>query len=390
MSIACSGRQRWLMFHFVGWRRIAGQRHLGLHLLEALLDQRMRRLRRPVMRQVATERAGRVGRHPVAVATEQLPDRLLQRLALDVPERDVDGRMRQREDAARPAGIAGAIAQLAHDLLDPQRILADGELGQFLDGDLKAAGHLATIEGDADAFDAVVGAQAQRHDGPEAPGIVQRVRERVGFRNVQGRHFVADDLHGASIQWCGRELGKFYHEARAAAKTADHFPRDVGVMQQRRSAGEHGKRGLAVAGLQLQERGAGIPDVLFGPALGRHLEGKRRRVLRAADERQRFRQAPHGGTIDLHLFHSGILPGLGFRCRRTRLTRGAPAGHRSTGHQLDADPVGCGNITQQAAVGPVLERDREGRALRLQLVAESAQVAGVEEAEMVRAPFIMA
>ena len=152
MSIACSGRQRWLMSHislmsgpiasrttrtrrdFLGRRRIAGQRHLGLHLAKTLLQQDPRGALRLVVGEPAPQRAGGIGRHPVAMAAEQLPERLVERLALDVPQRDVDGRQRQGEDAARPAGIAGAGAQLGDDLLDAQRILADGERRQFVDG----------------------------------------------------------------------------------------------------------------------------------------------------------------------------------------------------------------------------------------------------------------
>ena len=37
-------------------------------------------------------------------------------------------------------------AQLGDDLLDAQRVLADGQRGEFLDRGMQAAGHLAAVE----------------------------------------------------------------------------------------------------------------------------------------------------------------------------------------------------------------------------------------------------
>ena len=111
-----------------------------------------------VVGQPAAQRAGGIGRHPVARAAEQLPQRLLQRLALDVPQRDVDRRQRQREDAAGPAGIAGGGAQLAQrsprSAAGPRRSISAPSSSTAR---AQRAGQRAAVEGEADALDAAVG-----------------------------------------------------------------------------------------------------------------------------------------------------------------------------------------------------------------------------------------
>ncbi len=77
-----------------------------------------------------------------------------------------------------------------------------------------------------------------------------------------------------------------------------------------RSTGEHGQCGLAVSWLQSKKQLAGFLDVLFGTTLGGRLEGNRSRMIRSADENQSFSQAPHGCTVDLCFFHSGVPPGF--------------------------------------------------------------------------------
>src|SRR3982750_2794660 len=125
MSIACSGRQRWLMSHIslmsgpiasrttrtrrtssagVGWPGSAiwvfiSRKPFWIRICAVRL----------VVRQAAAQRARGIGRHAIAMAAQKLPEGLVEGLALDVPQRGVDGRERQGEDAARPtAGIAGA------------------------------------------------------------------------------------------------------------------------------------------------------------------------------------------------------------------------------------------------------------------------------------------
>jgi len=74
----------------------------------------------------------------------------------------------------------------------------------------------------------------------------------------------------------------------------------------RRSFGEHGQCGPAVSRLQPEEQRAGFLDVLLGTALGGRREGKRRRMIRSADERQSLGQASHGRTVDFCLIHSEV------------------------------------------------------------------------------------
>ena len=65
---------------------------------------------------------------------------------------------------AGPAESPAASAQLAHDRLDAQRVLADGQRAEFIDGGAQRAGHGAAVERQADALDAAVGLHAQDDD----------------------------------------------------------------------------------------------------------------------------------------------------------------------------------------------------------------------------------
>ena len=223
--------------HFVGRRRIARQRHLGLHLLEALLHQDLRRPLRLTVGQAAPQRAGRIGRHPIPMAAQKLPQRLFQRLALDVPQRDVDGRRREGENPARPAGIAGAGAQFRGHRLDPQRIHADRQFGEFIDRPAQAAGHPAAVKRDRDALDAAVGAQFQRDDGAFAAFLLGHVGQRIVFGDGERDRLEAGDFHGRFLYYCpgmvqfGASAGD-----RAHATFVDHQRR--GVLGHRLFGGE--------------------------------------------------------------------------------------------------------------------------------------------------------
>ena len=89
--------------------------------------------------------------HPPA---QQFIDRHAQRLALDVPQRDVDGRDGRGEDALRREEAAAE--EHLPDVLDPRRVLADQQRLEVLD----RADHRQFAPGDArlaDAVDALVG-----------------------------------------------------------------------------------------------------------------------------------------------------------------------------------------------------------------------------------------
>ena len=85
-----------------------------------------------VERQVAPERAARIGRDALTCPAEQFPPRLAERLAADVPQRNVDRRQRQGEHSGRP-GAPGRGAQLGDDRLDPQGVLADRQRPEIVD-----------------------------------------------------------------------------------------------------------------------------------------------------------------------------------------------------------------------------------------------------------------
>ena len=104
-----------------------------------------------------------VGAHPVAVRrAEQLVDRLAERLALDVPERDVEAADRVDRDPA-PAEVDEAAVHLLPEPLDVERVLADQDVAQAhgnrvgarrLDERLDELGRRVDL---ADARDALVG-----------------------------------------------------------------------------------------------------------------------------------------------------------------------------------------------------------------------------------------
>src|SRR6185369_9623289 len=66
------------------------------------------------------------------------------------------------------------------------------------DGGMQAARQAAAIERDADAFDAGVGAQPNRHDGPLAAGFLRHVGQGIVLGDEQSGDFIALDLHGAT------------------------------------------------------------------------------------------------------------------------------------------------------------------------------------------------
>ena len=91
------------------------------------LDGREPFLDGPVDRRADLVRSPAANKHvqadPVArAAAEQLPDRQLERLALDVPEREIDRRDRRREQVA--AERSRAVDEVP-EVLDPERVRAD-------------------------------------------------------------------------------------------------------------------------------------------------------------------------------------------------------------------------------------------------------------------------
>ena len=134
---------------------------------------------------IAHQGAAGVGGGAVAVAAEQGVHRLVERLALQVPQRQVDSRHGQGENAAGP-GAAGRSAQLVGDALDVQRVLAHHEGAQRLDGFPQRLGQRAAEEGQPDARQPVVGAQFK---GDElARGVANRQPDHQGIISRRAQH----------------------------------------------------------------------------------------------------------------------------------------------------------------------------------------------------------
>ena len=80
---------------------LAGQSELHFDLLEPSLDQTTGSLGHLAVRHVSLKRATGVSGHPPPPSSKHLPQGLIQRLATDIPQGNVDGRKRQHEDAPR-------------------------------------------------------------------------------------------------------------------------------------------------------------------------------------------------------------------------------------------------------------------------------------------------
>ena len=137
-----------------------------------------------IEREVAHQRTARVGRHFVTRTAKQFRQRQIQRLALDVPQRNVDGRERQRENAAGPA-LPRCRAQFCQHRFDFQRVHTHGQLAQRLHGNAQRTGQCAAEEGRAQAFDTGVGAHGE---GDE-------IACRAFRRRAVGQRFVVRQFH---------------------------------------------------------------------------------------------------------------------------------------------------------------------------------------------------
>ena len=73
---------------------------------------------------------------------------------------------------------------------------------------MQAARQAAAIERDADAFDAGIGAQPNRHDGPLAAGFLRHVGQGIVLGDEQDAGLIARDLH-ARLPRCLVSAGNF-------------------------------------------------------------------------------------------------------------------------------------------------------------------------------------
>src|SRR5262249_39024265 len=136
----------------------------------------------------------------IAKPAEEFPERLAERLAANVPQRDVDRRERQRKHAAG-ARTSRSVAQFADDRLDPLRVLADAQFAELIDRALQCAGQRAAVKADADPLDALIGAKRQDDHGPDAPLLFERAGERLVFRDIQDLRREAGDFHDVPLTY---------------------------------------------------------------------------------------------------------------------------------------------------------------------------------------------
>ena len=148
-------------------------RHLGFDLAVTLLDQRGRGAFELIGRRSARERAAGIGGHAIAQAAKQPRQRNAERLAADVPQRDIDRRYGQ---GRHPAGAArrGRGAKLGRYLLGTQRVFALDKFAELLKRRFQRAHDLAAERGDANAFDAIIGLDLNREEFAQHAGHRRR------------------------------------------------------------------------------------------------------------------------------------------------------------------------------------------------------------------------
>jgi acyl-CoA dehydrogenase len=71
---------------------------------------------------------------------------------------------------------------------------------EVLDRGMQAASHGGAIEGEADALDAAVGAQAQDDDRAHAAGLFRHVGQRIVLGHAERGRLVACDFHGGPLR----------------------------------------------------------------------------------------------------------------------------------------------------------------------------------------------
>ncbi len=205
--------------------RMVADRHL--QALEALRHPQLGGGRELVALEEA-EAEGGVHRHLGARAAEQAPQRLAERLGLDVPQRDVE----------RGDGVAG-IAGLAARREQPVELFPQTLGGHRVFADQRGAGHLAHggsndlflgDGGHAVADEAGVGLDFGEAQGQR--GLLVHADHVDGDGNVQRRGADANDLQGCLL-WFARSL-------RAGRRRTIRFWRARGF------APREGSRALAV------------------------------------------------------------------------------------------------------------------------------------------------
>ena len=143
----------------------------------------------------APQEPARVGGHPVPIAAQQLVDGLPQRLALDVPQRDVHRRRGPRDHPLRRA--AAHRAQPLANGLDVHGVAANGKLRHGVDALVEGFEDDVADEARVpDPLDAVVGPQGQRDKGRNVRPPDGRPRLA---RDNHSPGLIANNLHRPSM-----------------------------------------------------------------------------------------------------------------------------------------------------------------------------------------------
>jgi hypothetical protein len=181
--------------------RVSGLTDLDLDPADAV-GQRFRGAFLDLLDRRVQETAGRVVRADrVPVGAEQLGQREIGPLRLQVPERDVDRRDRLRRDSGSADRRAGP-EQLVVHLADVRRVLADQPRRDFLRMRVlrRTAGPLGVAEPDPALLLLGRDLREQEHDlghRPLPPGQHLRVADRLIERKNHGRELhLADAIHG--------------------------------------------------------------------------------------------------------------------------------------------------------------------------------------------------
>ena len=136
-----------------------------------------------------------------ALAAQQLVDRHVERLALDVPQGDVQGGDAGKDDGPAILSPEGGLVELIPDDLVVQRVHADDQLGQIPDhAEGSGSGNAIGQGGFAVAVDALVRINTAE-DGTPGSAFRDFFLNDVDFRDLHA--FVSSLLIYCKLPMCG-------------------------------------------------------------------------------------------------------------------------------------------------------------------------------------------
>ena len=110
---------------------------------------------------------------------------MAEQFTLDIPERHVDAGDRQRENTAR-TGTGGGAAELLCDGFDAQRIFANDQFAELIDGVLQSGAERAAKKSRADSFNAVLRLHPQNDE------LIMRAKIRRAARQGLVERYAQD------------------------------------------------------------------------------------------------------------------------------------------------------------------------------------------------------